>query len=194
MEFCSEKLSIEREQRLKLYYGTASPVARRYSHDTYTGIYKIDTMPNFLRQSDYANWEKCDTDAGYNLISDRQGFIVGQGPSYVNHKIAEVTGHYLNCRLSAVTPHQPFHAKNWPELLEANGYHPVAIPTRWSVAVHPSAGTYGQVYWLETPRPARTDRLPDEYCLSTYIDGRHHTLWIKPNDPNYSDLIWYKIC
>lgn len=185
IEFCDEKFSDEHQERLVCYNGGVC----KYRHGRSSCGYMVsrdswvDTMPDLLRNPDYANWPLEDDPENYNLLGDRFGWVIRQSPSYVNFKHLQATGKPLK--------HDGIcHAKDWGPMLELNGYHPTSLPLtgRHYIGVSPNEGEYGQVYWLEDVGHYRQKTVIE---ASTYLNNKHH---IESFIAEECGVIWYEIC
>lgn len=185
IEFCDEKFSRDRRERMRHYYGGVfKPHHREFVHDPeISQDYWIDTTPNLLRNLDYANWPLEDDPENYNLLGDRFGLVIRMGPCYVHMKHLETTGRPLK--------HDGIcHAKDWGSMLELNGYHPTSLPLtgRHYIGVSPNEGEYGQVYWLEEVGHYRQKTVIE---ASTYLNNKHH---IESFIAEECGVTWYEIC
>lgn len=134
-----------------------------------------DTYPWPYRELDFARWDEDNAIGSYTLVSDPAGFVIRHSTSYCAWKIRELTGHWPKRRQPGVI----YHAKNWQAFLAENGYttvidSPANAIFQNCVGIDPDHGEFGQLYWYERPRFARTDgssvQCTGFYC-STYEAG-----------------------
>lgn len=138
------------------------------------GCFELDTYAWPYCSPEFAGWPE---EEGW-LISDSCGFVIRHSTSYCAQKLHEISGRWLRHGRGEI-----YHAKDWLQLLEINGYDEIVREPRDGnayIGVIPDYGEYGLVVWFEQME----GRLA---VFSTYRDGKHlvsretpdHATWVR---------------